>query len=119
MAQGHGEGTNERARPVAEHALDRSLPRPAAQHPARKIPRLAHVIVGEQAKRENGAAGQPRRVAGNPEKPRRVIVDVQEIAEPVGDDDGNICLAEDHVRRKVCVESSLTPDCHARAPRPR
>jgi hypothetical protein len=93
VAQRHREGPDERARPVAAHALERSLPRPPAQHLSGEILRLAHVIVGEKAEREDRTAGQPGHVTGNPEKPRRVLVDVQQIAEPVRDHDRYICLA--------------------------
>ncbi len=49
VTQRHGQGPDEHARGVAAHALDRSLPGPAAQHMPGYVLRLAHAVVGEQA----------------------------------------------------------------------
>jgi hypothetical protein len=119
MTQRHGEGPGERARPVAAHALERPLPGPAAQHLPGQVLGLAHAVVGEQAQGKDRAASQPRQVTGSPEKLSREIVEVQDVAEPVGDHDRYVGLAEHHVRGEVSVESRLTPPRHARAPRPR
>ena len=119
VPQRHGDAADEGAGPVAALALERSLPGPAAQHLAGQVVGLAHAVVGEQAQGHDGAAGQPGYITGNPEKPRREVVDVEEIAQPVGDHDGYIGVVEDHVGREVRVESRFTPARHARAPRPR
>jgi hypothetical protein len=119
VAQGHGESPDERTRPVAADAFERSFPRTSVQHLSGEILRFPHVIFGEHAEGQDRAAGQPRHITGNTEKPYRVLVDVQEITEPVRDHDSYIRLAQDHVRRKVRVESSFTPARHACAPRPR
>ena len=119
VPQRHDDAADEGAGPVAARGLERALPGPAAQHLAGQVLGLARAIVGEQAQGHDGAAGQPGHITGNPEKPRREVVDVEKIAQPVGDHDGYIGVIEDHVGREVCVESRLTPARHARAPRPR
>ena len=53
MPQGHRESADKPARPVAAHALERSLPRPAAEYLRGQILRLAHVVVGEQSERQH------------------------------------------------------------------
>src|SRR5580658_7461276 len=95
------------ARPVAPDALERSFPGPSVQYLGGDILRFPHVIIGEQAKGQDRAAGQPRHITGNAEKPDRVLVEVQQITEPVRDHDSNIRLPQDQVRRKVRVESSF------------
>ena len=119
VTQRYRQGPDQGAGPITAHALEGSLPGPAAQHLPGQVIRLAHAVVGEQAQGQHRASVQPGQLTGKPEKPRRELVDVEEIAEPVGDHDGDIGVAENHVGGKVRVEGRLTPARHARAPRPR
>ena len=119
LPQRHGGAPDEGAGPVAAHALERSLPGPAAQHLPGQVVDLARAIVGEQAQRHHGTAGQPGQITGNPEEPGRELVEVEEVAEPVGDHDRYVGVVEDRAGRKVCVGNPFTPARHARAPRPR
>jgi hypothetical protein len=113
VPQRHGQGPDERARPVAARALHRAFPGAAAQHLPGQVSAPAHAVVGEQAQGLHRAAGQPGYVTGDPEEPRRELVQVEEIAQPVGDDNGDIGMAQDHFSGEVGVESRVTPACHA------
>ena len=119
IPQRHGGAPDEDAGPVAAHAVERSLPGPAAQHLPGQVVGHARAVVGEQAQGRHGTARQPGRITGNPEQPGRELVDIAEMAEPVGDHDGHVGVAEDRAGRKVRVGSRFTPARHARAPRPR
>jgi hypothetical protein len=90
----------------------RISPGPAAQHLPGDVLHLAQVIAGEQAEGQYRAARQLAHVAREPEQPDGIFVEEQQIAEPVGDHDPDVGLAEHHVGWKVGVERRLTPTCH-------
>ena len=116
VAQRHGLGPHEAAGAVASVGIEGALPGPAAQHMGGDVLHRAHVIAGEQAERQDRLARQPRHLARDPEQPGGIGVEVQQIAEPVGDHDPDVSLAEHHVGREVGVKRALTPAGHSAAP---
>jgi len=82
MPQGHRESADKRRATRRRRMLSNvSLPRPARSNLRGQILRLAHVVVGEQS---DDSTEQPASRATSPksEKPRRILVEVQQIAQP-------------------------------------
>jgi hypothetical protein len=108
VAQRHRGGPDEDARAVAAAAGDRALPGPAAQHLAGQLDGLAQVLDLE-AEREDGPADKMLFLGGHAEQLLRVGVGVQQVVQPVGDDDGRLDLIKNCLRGQVGGVPGVSP----------